>query len=815
MRSPLDPALWRSAEATLRLVLESPEADRQKALDAACGDDVELRAAVAELLAADAHSEQVIAETVAAGARLLAQEAIRGRCIGPYRLESEIGRGGTSTVYLARRDDGPPVALKLLDSGGPEVVARFEAERRALAALDHPGIARLLDVGIAADGRPFVALERVEGLPIDVWCAARGLDLAARVRLFRSVCAAVHAAHQRLVVHRDLKPSNVLVTAGGSPKLLDFGLAKLLGDQVEATATAVRALTPAYASPEQVRGEPVTTATDVYSLGVVLCELATGRRPIRVEGLAPAEAERAIVEQPPDLSGARLPADLENILRKALRKEPARRYGSVEQLAEDLGRFLDGRPVIARPDTWAYRTATFVRRHRWSVAAAAGFLALLVVFAVATALQARRIERERDRARRTAALLIELFEVADPSESRGASVTAREILDRGAERLAHELADAPELRAELQETVGRVYLNLGLYHSAERLLAASLATRRRLYRGDHREVAWTLNRLGVAQALAGDYAAAEPLFREALAMHERLLPAEHPQVVASMNSLALLLHDRGELPAAEALYRRAVALDRQNAEPTGVSGLNLGLLLIDRGEHRAAEALIRPLQAVNLARYGERHPQTSFDLGLLGLALQGQGRYDEAERAFTRALAVDRALQAGDHLDLGRDLHQLGALALERGALAAAAPLLDRAAAIRGRFLRHPHPELAATWERQGRLALATGDLAVAEEHLERALVAFRAAFPASHPSIVEALVPLAALRLRQGRCVEGRALAAEAWHGLRRIVRTGDRRLAEAEAALAAGRACEAPVGAAATPAALRRSPTRGADRR
>jgi eukaryotic-like serine/threonine-protein kinase len=799
MRSPLDADLWPRAEAALRAVIAEPDADRPAALDAACGDDTELRAAVEELLAADVQAERLIAETVAAGARLLADGAALGRQIGPYRLEGELGRGGTSTVYLARPDGGPPVALKLLDRSGREVVARFEAERRALAALDHPDIARLLDVGVAEDGRPFVALERVEGLPIDVWCAARGLDLAARVRLFRRVCAAVHAAHQRLIVHRDLKPSSILVTADGAPKLLDFGLAKLLGAEVEATATAWRALTPAYASPEQVHGEPVTTATDVYSLGVVLFELVTGRRPIRVEGLTPTEAERAIAEEPPDFAvggsggrtGARLPADLENILRKALRKEPGRRYGSVEQLSEDLGRFLDGRPVIARPDTWAYRTAKFVRRHGWAVAAAAGFLALIVAFAVATAVQARRIERERDRAERTAALLVELFEVADPSESRGASITAREILDRGAERLAHELADEPELRADLQETIGGVYQNLGLHHSAEPLLAASLATRRQIFRGDHLDVASGLNGLAVARALAGDFAAAEPLFREALAMRERLLPADHPLVADSLGNLALVLHDRGDFAAAEALYRRTVVLDRRSAAPNGTAAINLGLLLIDRGDYRGAEALIRPRLAATLDRYGERHPQTALDLGLLGLARQGQGRHREAEALYQRALAIDRALQPAEHLDLARDLHLLGSLRLERGDLASAAPFLDRAAAIRGRLLRDPHPELAATWERQGQLALAAGDLAGAEARLARAVAAFRGTLPAGHPLIGEALVPLAELRARQRRCAEARALAAEAVGALRGKLRATDRRFARAEAAVAAAAGC------------------------
>ncbi len=803
--SPLAPPNWERVEAAWRAAIDVQPEERRAVLDAACGEDSALRARVEELLTADADSEALIVEAVAFGARRLASESVSGRRVGPYRLEGEIGRGGTSLVFLARREGAPPeepsIALKLLDRGaadGGAVVARFEAERRALSALDHPDIARLLDVGIAEDGRPYVALELVDGLPIDAWCSSRGLDLAARVRLFRRVCSAVHAAHQRLVVHRDLKPGNVLVTPDGAPKLLDFGLAKILGDSeglpVDPTATALRALTPAYASPEQVRGEPVSTGTDVYSLGVLLFELATGQRPIRTEGLAPSEVERAICEQAPSFATVRLPVDLENILRMALRKEPERRYGSVAQLAEDLGRFQDGRPVIARPDTWFYRTGKFVRRHRWSVAAACAFVALALSFAVSSALQSRRLARERDRAERTAGFLVDLFEISDPSESRGAVVTAREMLDRGAARLRSELADEPEVRASLQETIGHVYQNLGLYSGAKPLLLESLATRRRMFPGDHPEVASSLNRLAVVHALSGDYAAAEPLFREALAIRERLYGGDHPAVISSLSNLALLLHDRGDYATAEPLYRRALELDRMHPEPDSAAAVNLGLLLIDRGDYVTAEALVRPALAAIRSQRGKHHPEIARTLGYLGMALQGQRRWNEAERSFRSALAVDQVLQSGIHPDLGRDLHLLGALLLDKGDLRAAGPPLDRAAAIREQLLPPAHPELAATWECQGRLALARGkpsDLAVAEDRLGRALAAFRTSFPDGHPSTADALVPLAELRLRQGRCREAKALAEEAVALLTAKLRPTDRRFVRAEAAVAASTKC------------------------
>ena len=797
--SPAAPS-WERIEEAWRAAIEAAPENRSAALEAACGGDAALRVRIEELLAADADSERVIVEAVAAGARLLASGAAGGRRIGPYRLERELGRGGTSTVYLGRREDAPgqpAVAVKLLDRGGPDgrsVVARFEAERRALSTLDHPGIARLLDVGLTEDGRPYVALEWIDGLPIDAWCAARGLDLEARVRLFLRVCAAVHAAHQRLVVHRDLKPGNVLVDWTGAPKLLDFGLAKILdnsrGAPLDPTATALRALTPAYASPEQARGEPVSTATDVYSLGVLLFELATGERPIRTEGLTPTEVERAICEQAPNFAAVRLPADLENILRMALRKEPERRYGSVAQLAEDLSRFLTGRPVVARPDTRLYRTVKFIRRHRWAVAAASAFLVLIVAFAISLALQSRRVARERDRAERTADFLIDLFEISDPSESRGASVTAREMLDRGAQRLRTELADEPEVRASLQETIGRVYQNLGLYRGAEPLLVESLATRRRIFRGDHPDLASSLNRLGVVRALAGRFAAAEPLFRESLAMRERLFAENDPRVVSSLSNLALLLHDRGDYAGAETLYRRALALDRNHPDPDSAAAVNLGLLLIDRGDYEAAEALVRPALATIREQKGQRHPEVARTLGYLGMALQGQRRWTEAERSFRGALAIDRMLLSDNHPDFARDLHLLGSMWLEKGDLWLAGPLLDRAANLRERLLPPDHPELASSWERQGRLALARGrpaDLVRAEERLGRALAAFRAAFPDGHPSTADALVPLAELRLRQGRCREARVLAEEAVEILTAKLRATDRRFVRAEAAVVA----------------------------
>jgi serine/threonine protein kinase len=397
--------------------------------------------------------------------------------VGPYRVLRQLGRGGMGAVYLADRADDEfrkKVALKVVQVGADRdrVVRRFRRERQILAALEHPNVSRLLDGGTTEAGLPYFVMEYIDGHPITRYCDSARLSVAERVRLFLGVCSAVQYLHRNLVVHQDIKPGNILVGADGVPRLLDFGIAKLVGPESsgeEATQTSV-GLTPAYASPEQVRGETVTTASDVYSLGVLLYELLTGLYPYRVKSRQPFEFLKAVVEQEPerpstaidrtlDLEAAeggaggtaarvsltregsperlrlRLRGDLDDIVLLTLRKEPAQRYPSVEAFAADLQRYLDGRPVEARKGSFAYRAGKFVRRNVWGVGAVAALVALLAGWGTTVSVQSRRIGRERDKAERIASFLTSLFEVSNPGEARGNSVTAREVLDKGAERI--------------------------------------------------------------------------------------------------------------------------------------------------------------------------------------------------------------------------------------------------------------------------------------------------------------------------------------------------------------------------------------------
>ena len=787
-------------ERLFAAALDRTPAEQQALLGAAAARDPELAGEVARYLAADASAGSFLERSLAAGAAAVVEtlEGDLGRRLGPYRLVRELGRGGMGAVYLATREDpefDQQVAVKVLHRGleTAAVLARFQTERRILAQLDHPSIARLLDGGTTADGRPYLVMERIEGRPIDVHCDAEGLGVAARLRLVLEVLDAVRTAHQSLVVHRDLKPSNVLVTAAGRPKLLDFGIAKILqADPAEAagepatTAGPWRPMTPAFASPEQVQGLPVTTATDVYALGVLLYRLLTGRHPYPVEGRSAREVERLILEhrserpslavlRTPDPEAARptadqiasqrgglspaalsrqLCGDLDAIVLGALAREPAARYGSVERLAEDLRRHLAGLPITFRPTPLAARCRKLVRRHPWGMAAA-GLIAALALGLVASlsVLAARRAE-ERDRATRVASLLVDLFEIADPGERRGSSITARELLDQGTDRVLHHLAGEPATQGTLLTTLGRLYTQLGLYDRAVEVLAQSVEVERRRG-GAHRDLAAALGELGRALAHGGRFAEAEPVFRETLALADRVYPADHPELARAVNNYALVQHDLGRYEAAEPLYRRAAELEKRQGS-VFVRG-NQALLLIDLGRYGEAAAVCREILAEQ--RAAPPDPLATADaLEYLAMALQGDGRLAAAEAATRRSLALRQRHLPPDDRDLARSRNLLGAVLRDRGAFAAAEPLLRGALADRRRLLGADHPEVAVSLEDLGDLLLSDGRYAAADAAFAEAARVLAASAPAGHPTLARLAAGRAQVRLRASRCAEGGA---------------------------------------------------------
>ena len=571
----MEPERWRRVEELLHAALDLPAAGRQAFLKEACGDDAALAAEVESLIRADEHAGAFL------GRPLLEETAVAGRRIGPYRLERKLGEGGMSAVHLALRDDDQyrrQVAIKLMRFGmdSEDQLRRFRAERQILAELEHPNIARLYDGGTTEEGLPYLVMEFVEGESIDAWCDRRRLTVRQRLELFRTVCTAVSTAHQNLVVHRDLKPSNILVTADGVPKLLDFGIAKLLDPrrppaEVEPTARWLRVMTPSYASPEQARGKPITTASDVYSLGVLLYQLITGRLPHRLGDLTPEEVERVLAEQEPEKASAavasnadlrdiahrrgagtaelqrQLAGDLDNVVAMALRKEPSRRYGSAERLAEDLRRHLAGLPVTAHPGSFGYRAGKFLRRNRLAVAVTSAFVAVVIAAAVLLGLQSARVirerdeaQRERDKARRVAAFLEGIFEASDPGQAQGATPTARQILDRGAERI-DDAGKGSDVQAALMNTLGRIYRNLGAVERSEELLTGALTIRREVLGPAHPEVAESLHDLGELHYMRGSFAEGETLLRESLKLRRGT------DAVVVLIDLAAARHAQGDL----------------------------------------------------------------------------------------------------------------------------------------------------------------------------------------------------------------------------------------------------------------------------
>lgn len=740
---------WQRVKQLFGDALEQPLPARGAWLAAAAGDDPSLVAQVGALLAAYDQADDRLeqgAAAVAPGVFQDLQTAVTGLRIGPYRVLSELGRGGMGAVYLAARDEPgfeQQVALKLIKRGMDTdgIVRRFLHERRILAGLVHPHIARLYDGGSTPDGRPYFVMELVAGEPITQFAAARGLSVEARLHLFLKVCSAVQYAHQRLIVHRDLKPANILVGEDGEPKLLDFGIAKLLDptgfDGVpELTEIHQRPMTPDYASPEQLEGGAVTTATDVYGLGVLLYELLVGKSPAAVErqsgpGWAdrpPSQAARAL------LGGAegrrlarRLEGDLDTIVATARERESARRYGTAAALAEDVERHLTHRPVAARRPTLAYRLGRAVVRHKL----ASAFALSLALFAATAAWQAYEIDRQRDRAEALSGFLQGLFRGADPEQTRGNTLTVRELLDQGARRLLDEPEDAPEWRADSLATVGEVYANLGLYEDAEKHLSHALALRSQEGGRDaERDTADLLTLLGHVAWQRGDGERARQLYERALAGKRRIYGPRGLPLAEDLNGLGLVTAEAGDPAGAAARFEAAAAIARR-AGPEGRKSLadslnNLGWLARRQGDLATAEARFQESLGLSRAALGEDHPETVRVRSNLAAVLFQRGDLEHTESVYGEILAVRRRLLGPDHPDIVRTLNNLGTVQEKRGRLAAARASFEEALAV-CRRLEPPQERMAAV----ALIGLASisrreGDLAAAEAAFAESYELFR-----------------------------------------------------------------------------------------
>ena len=653
-------------------------------------------------------------DAIAPAVRLL-DDLTPGERIGPYRIVRLLGRGGMAPVYLAERADGvfaQQVALKLVprDLLGADALSRFEQERQILAHLNHPHIARLFDGGVDDRGRSYIAMEYVDGEPLDRYCDARQLPIAARLRVFAQAAEAVQYAHRNLVIHRDLKPSNILVTRDGMVKLLDFGIAKLLeSGAAEAhagvqTQTVFRMLTPGYASPEQLGSAPVTTASDVYQLGLLLHELLTGMRAKR-DDRATADAVRpsVVVERMPEAQAGtiaaarqttaralarRLRGDLDNIVLKALEPDPERRYESPAALAHDLDRHERGLPVHARSATTTYRLDKFVRRHKAGVVASTLSFVALLTLAAAVSIQAVKLRIERDLVRTEAAkageirdFLTGLFDV--PLEEANPDLTARELIDRAAARVAQIDDRQPLVRAQMMHTLGGLYIRLGKYEGAQRMIGEALSLRREHKGSGSLDAAESLLLLGMTQNHLGDHARAESSVREAVGIGERTLGPNHWGVAFALTELGTSVLRQRRYGEAQAILERAAAIYRQNpARAMGAPTNSLGLIRAELGDPDGAARYYREALAINTTRFGPDHPLVLTNRANLASALARLGRSGEAEGLLREVVAHRRRLLGGEHPDLAVGLALLAETIRAGGRSAEAEPLLVEALGI-------------------------------------------------------------------------------------------------------------------------------------
>lgn len=789
-------------------------------------DNESLREELEKLLRAD-RGKSTTPLTHAVGAALERttrdrREAVLGRVVNNYRLVSILGHGGTGTVYLAERADrqySAQVAVKIIDTGTihGDLGQRFRAERQILASLNHANIARLIDAGETDEGQPYLIMEYVHGEPLDRYCDQHRLDVRARLELFLRICSAVQYAHQNLIVHRDLKPANILVTPEGSPKLLDFGIAKLLDAGDAAAALALtrmndRLLTPEYASPEQILGRPVTTASDVYALGVVLYELLTGLRPYSVPGSASQlELERTICISDPDRPSAalkraagvnnhepsistvaasrglsvdkltrKLTGDLDSIVLRALRKEPQHRYASVEQLAADIRRHLSREPVHARQGNWTYYSSRFIRRHAFGVSAGAAFAVFLATFAIIMSVQAQRIAAERDRATIEGAraesvseFMLSIFDASDPFETQGGTVTARQLLDQAGRNIRGDLSQHPEVRARLLEAIGRAYRRQNEFELSISFLEDAEHLRRQLPDPDGSRRAIILTELAMSLREAGDLEAAEKALREASALSESNGSVHSLTYANLLTNLGRVELAAGNTARAKSYFERSLALHRELLGPSHaeVASVLLDLSSVHLWEDDAQKAERRAREAVRI--YAETVPTLYPDRVManvgLGEILVWQGKMDEASAILETSLDHQIRLYGETSRQAGAASALLSKVRASQGLLQEAEELSRRALEIYIQTLGNNHQDTGYTRTALANLLIKQGKLPEAEEQLRASLATYEQALPPDHPYVASSEHLLGEVMLRKRNLVDAEALLTAAMNRWKR----------------------------------------------
>jgi serine/threonine-protein kinase len=799
-RTRITPERWQRMQDLFGRALPLTAPERARLLMSECGDDVSLREQVLALLLTTGDDGGELEDQVdrAVGGTIAAPEIIPGQRIGRYRVQRLLGRGGMGTVYLAERADEhyhQIVALKVMARGlfRGDVAGRFRAERQILARLNHPNIARLLDGGQMPDGTPYLVMEYIDGVRIDEYCTQHGLSVRARLPLLQQVCAAVQYAHQNLVVHRDLKPSNILVTADGTPKLLDFGIAKLLNPQGGETTAPLtrmrdRILTPEHASPEQFRGEPIGTVSDVYSLGTLFYGVLAGLHPYDIQGRSVREIEKIVCESTPPPPSERvlaaansnatrprqiardLQGDLDNIVLKAMHADPERRFASAAALAQDLQNYLSGRPVQARPDRWSYRAGKFLRRNAIPVTSAA--VVVLVIAALVT-FYTTRLARERDlaeRERQTAAsvsdFMMDVFRRANPNETDGNTVTVRAALDAAARRIDTTLTDQPLLRLALVHKMSEAYNGLGLWLEARVLQEKALAQERLTFGARSIEVARTLQTLGDVQHNSGQFAAAARSFDESLAIRAALGANRDADAIELLSSSAKNLRAQLQFTAALERHRRAETLARAlvpaNPRVLGMVLVDYAVTATASGDARTGERYAREAMPLLQGEINEGYDLYGNALDALATALRKQFKLEESEKIY-RAFVERQTRRLGrDHLLVARVQNNYGNLLRAKGDYAAAAKSFEEALRIFALQQGEYDVDMGVSWHNLGALHHESGDLAAALREINEAITVKQRGGMRS-PLLISSLIERAGILREMGSLSASEAALEEA----------------------------------------------------
>jgi serine/threonine-protein kinase len=797
----MDSARWQRIQDLFHEVADLPEAEQQSLLSRQCAEDPALLAEVMNLLREDAAGNSLLERDVAQVA-----EEVLGSCaapappferFGPYHILRTLGAGGMGIVYLVEREDlGSVVAIKILRDAwvSPARRERFSAEQRTLAQLNHPFIARLYDADTSSDGTPFFAMEYVEGVPLTAYCQEHRSTVKERIELFRKVLEAVVYAHQHAVIHRDLKPSNILVKDDGSVRLLDFGISKqleALGESVEQTMTGLRLMTPAYASPEQIRGEHVGIQSDVYSLGVILYELLCGKLPFDLSSRTPAEVERVVTEEEPakpstvarraarerdrtpsfSSASSSLWSDLDVLCLTAMHKDPRRRYPSAEALLRDVDHYLAGQPLEARPDSVRYRLRKFVLRNRSAVtAAAAAFLlvaGLITFFTVRLAIARNRALAEAARAERVQKFLFNLFEGGDEAAGPADDLRVVSLLDRGV-REAQSLSSEPAVQAELYETLGSIYQKLGKLDQAESLLESSLTLRKRVFGEESAPVASSLVALAMLRASQARLPEAEHLARQGVETSRRTLGPESPVTSRATAALGEILEDEGSYQQAIPVLEEAVRLQ---SSPGGVAAdlaeslTELANCHFYLGDYAQSDALNRRVLEMDRKLHGERHPHVADDLINLGANQYEWGHYAEAEAFYRQALDIIESWYGHSNPETASAMTMLGRALVAEEKFSEAGALSREALAIQEQVYGPVHPRVASALSEVGKVAIEEGKLDEAEASFRRMEEIYRSVYSGKHYLIGVAEANRASVYMEKKEYARAEALYRDALH--------------------------------------------------